>query len=173
MHTLCYRVVPENNPYFRLHLPLVLEFLVPPEGSSLNWDEIMIVGLFFYSPSDLTTATRCSHHTRNCVTAITGSCDSVSFESLRIFAISWSSLLKCKLYVMVADLTYTLIPPVERWCLRQRWKEYQNDKENWRIAPAIRCIETSVNNTIEFYYCWSQRLISSHIEMPLESSGWR
>ena len=45
---------------------------------------------------------------------------------------------------MVADLSYTLTPPVERWCLRQRWKRCQNEKENWRIVPAIRRLDTSV-----------------------------
>ena len=44
---------------------------------------------------------------------------------------------------MVADLSYTLTPPVEWWCLLQRWKRCQNEKENWRIVPAIRRLDTS------------------------------
>ena len=142
-------------PYVRFRLSSVLRFLVPPEDSSRNWDEIMIVGLFHHSPSVLTTATECCHHKRNCVIAVTRSYDLISFESLRIFAIWWSSLLKCNLFIMVAVLTHTLTltPPVGRWCICQCWKQCQNEKENWRIVPAIRCLDTSAKNTIHHHHC--------------------
>ena len=91
------KLVSVMRPYVRFRLSSVLGFLVPPEDSSRDWDEIVIVGLFLHSSSDLTTATGCCHHTRNCVTVLTGSCDLLSFESLRIFANWWSSLLKCNL----------------------------------------------------------------------------
>ena len=107
--------VPAMDLHLRLHLSAVLGFFVPPGGSSRNWDEIIIVGWFYDSLSDLPTATGCYHHTRNCVIVITGSCDLLSFESLRIFAIWWSSLLKCNLYIMVAVLTHTLTLTPSLW----------------------------------------------------------
>ena len=128
------KLVPAMHPHLWLHLSSVLGYLIPPEGSSCNWDEIVIVGLFLHSPSDLITGTGCCHHTRNCVTVITRSCDLLSFESLRIFAIWWSSLLKCNLYILVAVLTHTLTftltltPPVNRWCIRQRWERCHDQK---------------------------------------------
>ena len=81
------KLVLAMHPYLVLNFSSVLRFLVPPEDSSGNGDEIMIVGLFYHSPSDLTAAIQCCHHTRNSVTAITGSCDLISFESLRMFFI--------------------------------------------------------------------------------------
>ena len=157
--------------YFWLHLSSVLGFPIPREGStSRNWDEIMVVGLFLHSSSDLTTATGCCRHTRQCVTVITGSCDLLSFELLRIFAIWWASLLKCNLYSMVVVLTHTLTPPVERWCLRQRWKRCHNEKENWRIVPAIRYIDTPANtqfNYIIFGYRASFQLTLKYLRNPV------
>ena len=147
------KLVSVMRPYVRFRLSSVLGFLVPHECSSRNWEEIMMLWLFYHSTSDLTTATGCCHYTRSSVTAITGFCDLLSFELLRIFAIWWASLLKCNLYIMVAVLIHTLTPPVERWCFRQRWKRCQNEKGNWRVVPAIRRLDTSAKNTIHHHHC--------------------
>ena len=87
----------------------VLGFLVPPEGSprNLRWnyDRGMILSLILWS-----------HHCDWMLSSYetfcdseTGSCDFISFESLRIFAIWWSSLLKGNPKILLADLTLTLI----------------------------------------------------------------
>ena len=135
------------HPYFRLHLSSVLGFLAPPEGSSPNWDEAMIVGLFRHLPSDLTTGTGCCHHTKNRVRVITGSCDLLSFGIIENL---------CHLVMLVAEVqsiyygccSYAhphphLHPSCEKVVPSSTLKKMSWRKENWRIVPEIRCLDTS------------------------------